>query len=374
MSCRISKGRRTSKSAARYIVFASHSERDRVLVPGGCGPSRTVDGNRMLLDQVRRERAGLPRASLFGSVHRGLNLQYQRRGEVDQGPFRHVIVTARSQTKTFRTQTDSDGEFAFGRLPSGTYRISADLPAGLQIAEPILLTPPEPIDIDRDTCIEFHATTLPSGMVGGRVLLPNGYATVRRTRGALPVGDFTDSTAGNTRGVHGDGAFEFLAVPRGDYVLAFNSMNTRDPDVPYPRTFYPGVADLGEARTIHVNAGERVATTFQLPDSALPTRQLTIRLQWNQLQAKYFHPPEINVHAPGTRGPQARQVAGKENVYTVNLLLDASYTVNASALCLWTYVGRAQTPAITVDGGDASTTEVLLSFPSFPSGFGCGMR
>ena len=67
------------------------------------------------------------------------------------------------------------------------------------------------------------------------------------------------------------GYFEFLNLPPGRYVVGVTLEHNANGDQPYTRTFYPGVADVGQASAIDLKPGEHFHLgTFSLPPPLVP--------------------------------------------------------------------------------------------------------
>ncbi len=73
-----------------------------------------------------------------------------------------------------------------------------------------------------------------------------------------------------------DGSFKFEGVPVGDYYLVLNPRNRApdESDAPYPRTYYPNVADPNQATKIVVTEGAKLENlTLRLGQ---PWKELTV--------------------------------------------------------------------------------------------------
>ena len=62
----------------------------------------------------------------------------------------------------------------FYDVPRGTYRIEADLPAGLELAQTILRDAPPPLEIAGGACLEHALTALPKARITGHVISDSG--------------------------------------------------------------------------------------------------------------------------------------------------------------------------------------------------------
>jgi protocatechuate 3,4-dioxygenase beta subunit len=89
-----------------------------------------------------------------------------------------VVVRLQSRGKSFEAKTDKQGAYAFEALPKGTYRISADLPPSLEVAQ--FGREPAVFELPDRSGYESEITAMPSGQISGRVIGPDG-APLRST-------------------------------------------------------------------------------------------------------------------------------------------------------------------------------------------------
>jgi hypothetical protein len=176
-----------------------------------------------------------------------------------------------------------------------------------------------------------------------------------------------------------EGHFEFDHIGPGDYILVFNRANRMNPNAPFKRAFYPGVADLSEAQPIHLDDGQNLSKIDIHVGDRYPARQLRVQLKW--LGARPSGNVTVQVKADQGENPAAEEIGN--NLYEVTLLESASYKISA-----WEDLdpGRAPTnrrrktncppPArvdatsASVSGSDASVKKVTLTFAK-P---GCGEK
>jgi len=352
------------ESVKRYLVFAQtvrFEDGSEHAYVGGCDrqmipfPFAGPD-----LEQLRRETRGRRVASAFGTLFRtgydGSNFLRPR----DTGGLANVVLTFRSDRVTASTKTRADGTFVVERLPAGTYRIAADLPYGLKLADTILDEPLEPIEVESDTCHDLVLTAVPTTKISGRVIGPDGVpldmVSVNLLRADDPSLGITESQV--------DGRpFEFTMVPPGDYVLAFGNGKPHplNPDHPFPDTFYPAAPDLASATVIHLGPGQQVMNAdIHLPPGR-PTRKLEVVLNWNGIRAADTYGAYVTAtRADSFGGPSARKTG--DDTYAVNLLPDEKYRLHATASCKQPEVTAAATDTIVVDGSDQSVARVTLTF------------
>lgn len=76
--------------------------------------------------------------------------------------------------RSFESITDTGGQFMFYDVPRGTYRIEADLPIGLELAQTILSDPPPPVAIAAGACVDHEITALAKTRITGHVVNDSG--------------------------------------------------------------------------------------------------------------------------------------------------------------------------------------------------------
>jgi hypothetical protein len=89
-------------------------------------------------------------------------------------PLPQVTGHLESSKKKVATKTADDGSFAVYDLPSGTYTITAALPADVELAQTILSDPPPPLQLDTGSCVERDVNVLPTGKIRGQLLGSDG--------------------------------------------------------------------------------------------------------------------------------------------------------------------------------------------------------
>ena len=150
----------------------------------------------------------------------------------------------------------------FYDVPQGSYRIEADLPEGLELAQTILRNPPPPVEIAQGACMEHEVTALPKATITGHVFndsgVPVDLARVALYREELYGKQMNSAAFGELQ--QGSNPFVFAHVAPGSYILVFNEKDNRDPDAPFGRTFYGDVPDFAQARRLAVSETDSVIT------------------------------------------------------------------------------------------------------------------
>ena len=134
-----------------------------------------------------------------------------------------VALRFESSKKKTVTKTADDGSFAVYDLPPDTYKITADLPADVEIAQTILSDPPPPLQLTNDSCVERDIEVLPTGKIQGRLLGSDGKPLWNAPVELFSVERYEEDKPGWWEFVDDKKKyFEFDHVAPGDYILVFN--------------------------------------------------------------------------------------------------------------------------------------------------------
>jgi hypothetical protein len=323
-----------------------------------CGPTRELKYAQAVLEQVRAEMKGARNAAVYGMLLRTLDIGAGVLDEDYARPLPGVVVRFQSGVKSFEAKTDEHGAYAFEALPKGTYRVSADLPATLEVAQ--FGREPSVFELPDRFCYENDITAMPTGQISGRVIGPDS-APLRDTSVDLYRADqYGKEQAGASADQDESKPFEFAHVPAGDYLLVFNQSDQADPDAPFPRTLYPNALDRGSAQIIHLEDGQQIMNAdIHLRRVSIPTRKVTIHLLWDGGKPQDYYAPYVIVQAGEGSPPYPYKIS--DGTYSLSLLLNAKYTVRAEAYCQMGTSGKAESDTSTVDGADAVVSEVTLT-------------
>ena len=308
-----------------YLVFAYRTNNGELGV-SVCSNTQRVEGAGPLLTQLRAMHNGQPVARVYGTL-RQVQQPYGATYQPDfDKPLPQAVLHFESSNRKMTAKTADDGSFAVYDLPSGNYKITADLPADLELAQTILSDPPAPLELDTDSCVERDLDALPISKIRGRLLASNGkplwnapvelFSVERYKEGERGWWEFVDDKKK---------CFEFDHVAPGEYLLVFNANNRLDTDVPYPRTFFRDAPDVVRAEHIRVGPGEQLLNTdIQLKGGTL-TRKITIRVVF----AGGGEPTSSYLSVKGSKGEDAFPTPVEENLYELNALPDSQYTITA---------------------------------------------
>jgi hypothetical protein len=156
--------------------------------------------------------------------------------------------------------------------------------------------------------------------------------------------------------------FVFEHVAAGDYILIYNDQERIEPITPYPRMFYPGVSELKQAQTIHLEEGQEISGLEFRVSGGRATRAITVRLV-----APNGELPDINyVETNGNDGSYLSEQELSPGVFRIMVFPGIRYTMQGSGYCSATHK-ESKTPVGVVDGNETGPSEMTLTFP----GLGC---
>lgn len=287
----------------RYLVKATTKD-DGQLHTGECHGTRTAESAAPEIRVLRRQQAGQQMPVIVGQIRRS---QRGFRNPYDWQPGA-VLAGTRVRLESagappHQKSSDADGIFEFFDVPVGQYKLTFDTPFG---TEPDGLNS---LEVSGSVCQLHHLEVLDSASIQGRLLDPAGKI-VRNVRvHILPANAQTPLPDDNTYSETPDksGVFNFTKIPPGRYILLVNPKDEQDPDLPYSRTYYPGVAEMESARVITVHPGEKITNAdIHLKETFTP-RQLTVHVTWadgtpvtqhEYIQAQAYTNPKAlaNVH------------------------------------------------------------------------------
>jgi len=354
----------------QYIVFTQLETEGRLFATICSGTRLAADG-RALIPQLRAMRNHQQVASVFGVLRRSDPPLLAPADDPDD-PLPHIKLKLRSQSYRFATSTGPDGVYSFYDVHSGEYHFSASLPARMELSERTLPGALPPFKIPNGACYEYNVDALPLGKIRGAVLGPDGKPLKVASVELYRAEKYKDTEPGLWGFQGAKGEFEFDHVGPGDYILIFNRTDRKDPNSPFPRAFYPGVATQSETSVITLKDGEQLLkANIQLNDG-YPTRKIRVQLKWRDGRP----PGEVTIMAKADQGenPAAQRIG--EGIYDFTLLQSSHYTISAwedldpqhlsqrrgKETC--TIPARIDADSASVDGADPDTTELTLTFPS----------
>lgn len=355
---------------AQYVVFPTRAEDGRLFVTI-CSSTRPALEARALLPQLRAMRDGTHVASVFGVLRRTDPPLLAPLDDPDD-PLPRIKLKLRSKDDRFATSTGPDGVYSFYDVHAGEYRYTADLPARFEFSQKTLKGALPPFRIPNGACYEYNVDALPTGKIHGSVLGPNGKPLPVASVELYRAGRYDDSQPGLWGFQNTSGSFEFDHIGPGEYILVFNRLNRKDPNSPFPRSFYPGVPDAASTEPIKVKEGQQLQHVNIKLTEGYPTRSLRVVMKWEGKR----EPGEVTITAKADTGenPAAHRIS--DGVYDFTLLESANYTISA-----WEDVdphrpgsrradeacpvpARIDASPVTLAGSDADSKEISLVFPA----------
>jgi hypothetical protein len=354
----------------RYVVF-THEGTEGRLFATICSGTRPVSDARALLPQLRAMRKGQRVASVFGILRRS-DPPFLAPENDPSDPLANISLKIRSQYDRFQTNTNRYGVFTFYDVHEGVYRFTADLPPRTELTQKPGAGSLTPFRIPNGACYEYDVLALPTGHIRGSVLGPTGKPVSLASLELYREQSYAEARPGLWGFQGASGVFDFDHIGPGRYILVFNRTNRVDPNTPFARTFYPGVADLDDARPIVLKDGQQLRNVVLRLKNPYPNRSLRVHLKWEATRP----PGKVTVMAKADQGdnPAARELG--DGTYEFTLLESASYTIAAwedlnpergaqdrhSTSC--TPSERVDAAPIVVAGSDLGTKEITLSFAS----------
>lgn len=313
------------KTGVPYLVFAYRGDKGELFATV-CSNTQPLTTAGPLLTQLRAMHNGQSAARVYGTL-RKLQQPYNATYQPDfDKALPQVTLHFESSKIKVATKTQDDGSFAVYDLRPGTYKITADLPADLELAQTILSDPPRPLQLQTNSCVERDLEALPTAKIRGRLLGSDGKALWNASVELFSVDTYKEGTRGWWEFVDADKKyFEFDHVAPGEYLLVFNSNNRLDTDVPYPRTFFRDAPDSLRAERIRVGPGDQLLHTDIQLNRAAVTRKIRIHVVF----VGGGEPTSSLLFAKGSKGEDAFPSALEENLYELNVLPDSEYTITA---------------------------------------------
>jgi hypothetical protein len=356
------------KPNEQYVVF-THPGTEGRLFATICGGTRPVADARALLPQLRAMRDGERVASVFGVLRRA-NPPFLSPPDDPDDPLPNISLKLRSRYDRFETNTNAEGVYTFYDVHEGEYVFTANLPARTELMQKPGARSLSPFKIPNGACYEYDVDALPTGHIRGSVVGPSGGPVPLASLELYRQGSYSDSRPGLWGFQGASGVFDFDHIGAGDYILVFNRANRVDPNTPFPRAFYPGVANLDDAKPITLKQGQQLTNLVLRLQDGYANHPLRVRVKWQGARP----PGKLTIMAQADRGdnPAARKLA--DGLYEFTLLESAQYTISAwedlspqratgrrgAGLCA--PPARLEAAPVSIQGSDHDTKEVILTF------------
>lgn len=352
----------------QYIVF-TQQEVEGHLFATICNGTRVAADGRALIPQLRAMRNGQRIASVFGVLRRS-DPPFLAPPDDPDDPLPNIALKLRSRDDRFSTSTGPGGIYTFYDVHAGEYNFTANLPVRMVLTQKTLTGGLPPFKIPNGACYEYDVDALPTGHIRGSVLGADGKPLKLASVELYRAGQYSDTRPGLWGFQGSKGYFDFDHIGPGEYVAVYNRMNRMDPNSPFPRSFYPGASDVGDAEPIRLKDGQQLLKANIKLRGGYPTRPLRVRVQW-----EHGRPPgNLTVMAQakdGTANPAAEKIG--EGLFEFTLLASGHYTVSAwedlapqrapaghGSAC--TVPARIDAGPVEIDASNPDAKEVSLTF------------
>jgi hypothetical protein len=259
------------KEGERYLVYAHRNPNNQQLsVRVGSTRTQPISEAAEDLKYLRGLASAEDGSRVFGKVAQfGFNI---KRNDVIAEALKNIKVILEGTDHRQEVFTDSEGRYEFRRLPTGTYKIQAELPAHLSF-------PKHTIKTTGRECVPYDISPWTRGYIAGRVLDVNGKPLISVPVSIVPAGvsaeemdaESKDKSVWPLAYTDDVGRFRFAQLPPGRYLLIINRTEfdrSRDRETfrHLPRLFYPGVSDVSGATVIVVGKDDEAREyDFRLP-------------------------------------------------------------------------------------------------------------
>jgi len=361
------------EKGAQYVVY-TQPEGSGQLFATICSGTRPASEAVALIPQLRAMRDRKHVAAVFGVLRRS-DPPFLTPTEDPDDPVANTSVKLRSQLDRFQSNTDSSGVFSFYDVNAGEYNFSADLPDGSELTRRAAGGALPSFTIPDGACYEYNVDELPTGHIRGSVVGPDGKPLEIAALELYRAGSYADAKPGYWTFQGMQGVFDFAHVGPGKYLLVYNRTNRMDPNSPFPRMFYPGVANVKEAQPIELKDGEDLHDLTLKVSNGYPVRTLQVHLKWTGPEPD----GEVTVAAHADHGENPAADFMDDGLYSFTLFRSTHYTISAwenlepAKTTVVHRVGRKlvketcalpakiEAEPVTVSGADAK--DVTLFFP-----------
>ncbi|HWN07691.1 MAG TPA: carboxypeptidase-like regulatory domain-containing protein [Pyrinomonadaceae bacterium] len=269
----------------RYLIYASRERDSNQLFAGPC--TRTTELKHAIddLNYIRTVTQQEAKESILGRLLRN---KYE--------PLPGLKVTVQGGDKTLEAKTDQKGDFSVSVPGPGKYTVRAFIPFAAAVmayredeqgkieTTDALTTFEYEVQIGKNECqyrqldtfkVDLHATA----EVSGNVLTASGRPV---SPGYVYLVNATDPDDSDFKKLDANGSFKFEGVAVGEYYLVLNPRNQApdENDAPYPRTYYPNMAEASAATKIVVTEGAKLESLTLRVGQSWKGRVVTGKVVW----------------------------------------------------------------------------------------------
>ena len=270
-----------------------------------CSGTRPAESAAEDIDWLRSWKKGETHTRIYGTVVDGLD-----------APLKGASVTVKGESGSLTTTSDVDGAWSFDKINPGKYDLSAEFPKSR------LWWAFQP-EVENGACSFAKLRMVGTGSISGIAVGANGE----------PIGGIEIQLATLSGEVlmpmkaAADGSFNFIDLSAGDYLVGVNLRSPPSTDMPYERTYLPGVSTRQQAQILHLEQGGKLSVLRVRVPPRMKERTLLVQVKWPNGANVGAH---IAVFAEGESEEDAETNA--DGVAALKLLTSMSYKVSAQ---LW---------------------------------------
>ncbi len=326
----------------RYLIVANRRITDGRLVASICSLTRPLADAGPLITYIESLNAPSDGGRVWGRV------QMDTPGDNSRSPLSDAHVTLRGQI-VVATTTDSEGFYAFTKVPPGQYVVTATPPPDRKGLIPL---PPREVSLElAHACALVDFVAKNNSRIRGRVVGPAGTPIAKLLVMLQPVP--FEYRASHEYGAETDanGNYEFSEVAQGRYRVGINFELGPNRHLPYPIS---SAKTASGADVVEIGPGEDVELS---PLVLTPLAPVTIDVRVQLEDGSPVNDVVVAADVVGTVGPFVSEQALKPIApghYRMTLYRETSYRI---------LVIRAQKTLRTVDI-TGTETSVVITLPT----------
>ncbi len=255
------------KEGETYLFFTARDGTDPDS-PRGNEPCITEPASLVPPDELSFL-SNLARAPKTGSISGNLSTTP---GIVDMNRLPGIAIHFKSGVKSYSVITDEGGEFEIPEVQAGTYHVSVELPDTLRLAEN------EDLTVYSHGCASVYLLAQNNAIISGQITLPPGVKVEGTQVTAVNLSDHSNNGAQ----ADSQGHYEIVGVGQGEYVVGIIKNTAPQIGAPYATTYFPGTANLEEAKKFVVTGPNRFTNVDIKIPSASKIVNFTVEARFEQ--------------------------------------------------------------------------------------------
>jgi hypothetical protein len=253
-----------------YLIYAYRNKETGKLGTGICTRTQLLSKATEDLEYFR----GLKDAKAGGTVY-GKVTKYLIRKSDDEykpnPPLQNIRLTFLGNGNSYEALTDEKGEYRLSNLAAGEYKMRVKVPEGMWGFEK-----EQTIKIPDKGCAVTYTALATKTFLSGKIQTDEAAPAAKIAVNLIPVEQIGERYQKDTYFAYTDeqGRYLFKEIPAGTYYLGIRLDRSGDPDLSYPRTFYPGTTDLQNAAPITITEGQVIENFDFALGKKLTTRKI----------------------------------------------------------------------------------------------------